>query len=162
MRKQDRQAWLVAGALFISLWVLWGSGFNTFGVFFMPLLKQFGRSRAWTSALSTAIVLSAGAAAPFAGWLMEWLDARLVMGLGATLAGVSLFGISQAGSFNHLLVWYIALGIGLGVGSWLPASVIVVNWFKEAAASRAVRCFNSKSYRLFFAIFAKLVSITAI
>ncbi len=131
MRKQDRQAWLVAGALFISLWVLWGSGFNTFGVFFVPLLKEFGRSRAWISLLATATFLSAGAAAPLAGWLMEWLDARLVMSLGATLAGVSLFGISQAGSFNHLLVWYVALGIGLGVGSWLPASVIVTRWFKE-------------------------------
>ena len=131
MGKKENQAWLIAGALFISLWVLWGSGFNTFGVFFMPLLKEFGRSRALTSLGSTAIVLSAGGAAPLAGWLMGWIDTRLVMGVGATLAGVSLFGASQASSFNHLMAWYVALGMGLGASSWLPASVIVSNWFKE-------------------------------
>jgi MFS family permease len=53
------------------------------------------------------------------------------MGAGATLAGVSLFGISRAESFDHLLLWYVLLGVGLGGSTMVPASLILTNWFKD-------------------------------
>jgi MFS family permease len=131
MNEQANQARRIAGALFISLFLLWGSGYNTFGVFFTPLLKEFHGSHASISLCATAIVLFTGAAAPVAGWLIKLVDVRLVMGVGATLAGVSLFGISQAASFNHLLIWYVLLGVGLGGSTMVPASIILTNWFTE-------------------------------
>jgi MFS family permease len=59
------------------------------------------------------------------------VDVRIVMTLGATLAGVSLFGISSATSFSHLLGWYVLLGMGLGGSTMVPASLVITNWFKE-------------------------------
>jgi MFS family permease len=129
--EQTKTARRIAGALFISLFLLWGSGYNTFGVFFTPLLKEFHGSHASISLCATAIVLFTGAAAPLAGWLVTLVDVRLVMGVGATLAGVSLFGISRAESFGHLLAWYAALGIGLGGSTMVPASLILTNWFTQ-------------------------------
>jgi hypothetical protein len=67
----ERRSWVVAGALFVSLFLLWGSCFNTFGVFFMPLVKEFRQTHASVSLLSTVIVLFAGAIGPLAGWLLE-------------------------------------------------------------------------------------------
>jgi MFS family permease len=131
MSEQAKAAKRIAGALFVSLFLLWGSGYNTFGVFFTPLLKQFHGSHASISLCATAIVLFTGAAAPVAGWLINLVDVRAVMGTGATLAGVSLFGISRAASFNHLLMWYVLLGVGLGGSTMVPASLILTNWFKE-------------------------------
>lgn len=131
MSDQAKMARRIAGALFISLFLLWGSGYNTFGVFFTPLLKEFHGSHASISLCATAIVLFTGGAAPIAGWLITLVDVRLVMGAGATLAGVSLFGISRASSFNHLLMWYVLLGVGLGGSTMVPASLILTNWFKE-------------------------------
>jgi MFS family permease len=131
MSEQAKAAKRIAGALFVSLFLLWGSGYNTFGVFFTPLLKQFHGSHASISLCATAIVLFTGAAAPVAGWLINLVDVRVVMGTGATLAGVSLFGISRAASFNHLLMWYVLLGVGLGGSTMVPASLILTNWFKE-------------------------------
>ena len=95
MREQARMAKQIAGALFVSLFLLWGSGYNTFGVFFTPLLKEFHGSHASISLCATAIVLFTGAAAPIAGWLIKLVDVCLVMGAGATLAGLSLLGISR-------------------------------------------------------------------
>jgi MFS family permease len=131
MTEQARQARFIAGALFVTLFLLWGSGYNTFGVFFTPLLKEFHGSHASISLCATAIVLFTGAAAPLAGWIIKIVDVRLVMGAGATLAGISLLGISMASSFNHLLAWYVMLGLGLGGSTMVPASLVITNWFKE-------------------------------
>jgi MFS family permease len=131
MSEQAKTARRIAGALFVSLFLLWGSGYNTFGVFFTPLLRQFHRSHAAISLCATAIVLFTGAVAPVAGWLIQLVDVRVVMGAGATLAGASLLGISRAASFNHLLIWYVLLGVGLGGSTMVPASLILTNWFHE-------------------------------
>jgi MFS family permease len=131
MSEQAKEARRIAGALFVTLFLLWGSGYNTFGVFFTPLLKEFQGSHASISLCATAIVFFTGAAAPVAGALIRVVDVRLVMGAGATLAGVSLLGISRAASFNHLLIWYVLLGVGLGGSTMVPASLILTNWFKE-------------------------------
>ncbi len=131
MTDQVRQARLIAGALFVTLFLLWGSCYNTFGVFFTPLLNEFHGTHASISLCATAIVLFTGADAPLAGWLVKLVDVRIVMGLGATLAGISLIGISSATSFSHLLGWYVSLGIGLGGSTMVPASLVITNWFKE-------------------------------
>lgn len=131
MTDQSRQARFIAAALFVSLFLLWGSCYNTFGVFFTPLLKEFHGSHASISLCATAIVLFTGAAAPLAGWLMKSIDVRVVMVAGATLAGTSLIGISRATEFSGLLVWYVLLGVGLGGSTMVPASLVITNWFKE-------------------------------
>jgi len=131
MTDRVRQARLIAGALFVTLFLLWGSCYNTFGVFFTPLLNEFHGTHASISLCATAIVLFTGADAPLAGWLVKLVDVRIVMGLGATLAGISLIGISSATSFSHLLGWYVSLGIGLGGSTMVPASLVITNWFKE-------------------------------
>ena len=131
MTGQAGMARRIASALFVTLFFLWGSGYNTFGVFFPPLLKEFHGSHASISLCATAIVLFTGAAAPVAGWLIKLVDVRLVMGAGATLAGFSMLGISRAASFNHLLVWYVLLGVGFGGSTMVPASLILTNWFQE-------------------------------
>jgi MFS family permease len=131
MAEQAKKARRIAGALFVTLFLLWGSGYNTFGVFFPPLLREFHGTHASISLCATAIVLFTGAAAPIAGWLIELVDVRLVMGAGAALAAVSLLGISRAATFNHLLGWYALLGVGLGASTMVPASIILTNWFNE-------------------------------
>jgi MFS family permease len=133
--EEGRQAKLIAAALFVSLFLLWGSCYNTFGVFFTPLLKEFNGTHASISLLATAIVSTTGIAALLTGWLIKSTDVRVVMGVGAILAGVSLIGISRSNTLNQLLIWYMVLGIGLGSSTMVPASVVITNWFKERRAT---------------------------
>jgi len=131
MAEQAKQARFIAAALFVTLFLLWGSGYNTFWVFFTPLLQEFHGTHASISLCATAIVLFTGAAAPLAGWLIKFVDVRIVMAAGATLAGISLFGISMSPSFTRLLIWYVLLGVGLGGSTMVPASLVITNWFKQ-------------------------------
>jgi hypothetical protein len=45
MNKQDERGWVVVGALFATLFLIWGP-VNAGGVFFIPVTKHFGWSRA--------------------------------------------------------------------------------------------------------------------
>jgi MFS family permease len=135
MSDKRRQSNLIAGALFISLFLLWGSCYNTFGVFFTPLLKEFKETHASVSLLATAIVLTTGLTAPLAGWLIKLIDVRVVMGLGATLAGISLLAISRAETFGQVLIGYLLLGVGLGGSTMVPATLVITNWFTERRAT---------------------------
>ncbi|MGH7865514.1 MAG: MFS transporter [Candidatus Binataceae bacterium] len=130
MTKQERQGWMIVASLFVTLLIVFGGGYNTFGVFFTPLLNQFGWSRAQLSTLQSALAISAGFAAPLIGWLLDRVEARIVIAIGAALAGLAYLGASQATSYVPMLVCYALLGLGVGGATLLPCSLVVANWFK--------------------------------
>ena len=84
MNSRDRQAWIIAVGLFVSLFFLWGSGYNTSPVFLSALLKAFGWSHSKASWLPSVLVLAVGITGPMTGWLLDHIDARAVMGIGAS------------------------------------------------------------------------------
>jgi len=127
---RERQGWVVVGSLFATLFLVFGSGYNTAGVFFTPLLDQFGWSRAQLSLLQTTVALSAGLVVPLVGWLLDKLEARVVMVAGAALTGLGFVLASRADGFASLLVAYALVGIGLGAATLLPVSLVVANWFQ--------------------------------
>ncbi len=85
-----RQRWLVLATLFVVMLFLIGSTAMTVPIFFMPLIKQYGWSHARTSLLPTVFVLLLGGAAPIAGWLLDRVQARVVMGTGAAMIAAGL------------------------------------------------------------------------
>ena len=84
----ERRAWFVVASLFATLFLVFGSGYNTAGVFFTPLLAHFGWTRAQLSLLQTTLALSAGLVVPLVGWLLDRLEARVVIVAGAACAGI--------------------------------------------------------------------------
>jgi MFS family permease len=115
---------------FLTLVFVFGSGYNTASVFFTPVLKSFGWSRARTSSLQTVLALAAGLTAPLAGWLLDRIQVRFVMAVSAvsTLAGFVL--ASQAHSYATMVAAYLFIGLGLGGGTLLPCAMVVANWFQ--------------------------------
>jgi hypothetical protein len=83
MTKQDRQGRVIASAVFVSLFFIWGSGYETFPIFFPALLNNFG-----------------------------WSKARL---------GLMSMGFSVD----------VILGLGLGASTFVPAALVIANWFDE-------------------------------
>ena len=129
MTKRERQGWIIVASLFATLFLVFGSGYDTAGVFFTPLLKYFKWSRGQTSTLQGALAISAGLSAPLIGWLLDRVEARVVMVAGAAIAGLAFLIASQANSFPVMLVAYLVLGIGIGASTLLPASMVIANWF---------------------------------
>ena len=122
---------MIVVSLFMVMVIINGSGYGAQGVFFTPLLKQFGWTRAKLSLLQSTMGLTMGAAFPLAGWLLDRIEAKVVMLAGALLAGVAFAAASTAHSFGTMLAAYIAFGFGMGASTTLPAAFVVSNWFEE-------------------------------
>src|SRR6266478_958091 len=103
MNSRERQAWIIAASVFVTLFLVWGGGVNTGPVFLPPLLKGFGWTRARVSTLGSAGALIAGACGPIVGWLVDRIDTRRVTLAGVLTVAVGLIVASRADSYYLLL-----------------------------------------------------------
>jgi len=131
MNAEERHNWLVVAALFVTLFLVFGSGYNTQSVFFTPVLRYFGWSRARLSSLQTALALTAGMSVPLVGWLLDRVQARAVIGVGIVLAAGGFLMAGRAHSFEAMTMAYVLLGLGIGAGTLLPCSLVVANVFSD-------------------------------
>ncbi len=130
MTQRERQGWIIVASLFVTLLLVFGSGYNTGGLFFPHLLKYFGWKRAQLSTLQgAALPLSAGLSAPLIGWLLDRVEARIVMVAGTVLTAAAFLIASRVDSFGPLFGAYVMLGVGIGAATLLPCSLVIANWF---------------------------------
>src|SRR5579883_3096630 len=126
-----RQRWLVLATLFVVMMFLIGSTAMTIPIFFMPLVRQYGWSHARTSLLPTVFVLLLGGAAPIAGWLLDRVQARIVMGAGAAMVAAGLLWASQTHSFPGMFSAWLLMGAGAAASTVVPSAVVAANWFAD-------------------------------
>jgi MFS family permease len=131
-RESARRAWLIVAALFFTLFFIWGSGYNTAGVFFTPVIRSFGWSRSRLSTMQTVLAIAAGVSAPFIGWILDRIEARIVMAAGAITAGCGFAVASIAHSYAAMVAAYVLIGLGVGAATLLPCSMVIANWFGKS------------------------------
>ena len=121
--------WIVAASL-ICLLLAGGIGFYTFGAFFIPLIDEFGWSRAQLS-LGITIAAVLGLAAPLVGFWVDKYGARIVMAVGALVTGAAfaLLGLTNSLWYFYLMCLILASG-HFGILN-IPVTKVVSNWFVE-------------------------------
>jgi MFS family permease len=130
MTQQERHGWLIVAALFVTMIAIVGGGYNATGVFIPALLKTFGWSRAKVSLLPSVTALAWGVLVFPVGWLLDRVEARLVMLIGALAAGLGFFLASRADSFVPIFIAFVMLGVGIAAGTVAPGAFVVANWFR--------------------------------
>ena len=130
MTQQERRGWLIVASLFVVLLLVFGSGYNTVAVFVPALLRAFPQwSRAEVALLPSLLALSAGISVLPIGWLLDRVEARLVMAVGAAASGSAFLIASRANTLFPMMAAYLLLGIGISAATVLPASLVLANWF---------------------------------
>ena len=130
MTEHDGRRWVIVGALFATLFLIWGP-LNAGGVFFVPVITHFGWSRGFFSLLVGVGPLAAGASSPAAGWLMDRIDARKVMIGGASMVALGYVALSRANSALEFLLIFILVGVGVTASTIIPSALVITNWFNE-------------------------------
>jgi MFS family permease len=107
-----------------------GSG-DTYIVFIGPLEREFGWSRSQLTGIYSVYLLVAGGLAPLVGMFFDRYGPRLVYTTGlACLAVAYVLG----GFLTSLWQFYAFMGVMVGIGSGLagmvPASGLLVRWFR--------------------------------
>src|SRR5258708_36287293 len=86
MLKPERQAWLMVAVLFATLTFIFGGTIATPGVFFAPLIREFGWSHARVSSLASSLTLGLVPGSVLAGFLLEKVDLRVPIVAGGALS----------------------------------------------------------------------------
>jgi len=128
--QHERQAWRIVAVLFVALAFLWGGTISTPGIFFAPLIREFGWSHARVSSLASAVMLGTIPGSVLVGFLLEKVDTRVPVVAGAALTAGSLLFASRADSYFPLLIFYFFAGFGVAMATLLPAALLVANWFQ--------------------------------
>ncbi len=101
-----------------------------FGNFFMPLVQEFGWSRAVTSAAFSLRSLEGGLLGPVGGFLIDRFGTRKMMLFGIVLIGTGFILFSQVTSLlAYYLVFTLLIAIGVTLGIHQACIVTVNNWF---------------------------------
>jgi MFS family permease len=134
MTQHDRQGWTVVASVAAVNFIVMGPSIGTIGIFFTPLIKEFGWSRQQVSGMATAFLLAMGLINPCVGWLLDRIPARIPVSIGTVLAGAAFLFASRAHSLHALIVCYALMGLGVGASTILPGMVVAANWLTNQRA----------------------------
>jgi MFS family permease len=113
---------------FFAIAIIQGT-LNTFGVFFKPLLADFGWTRATTSGAFSLAMIFNGLLAIVMGRLTDRYGPRIVLTLCGFFLGSGYMLMSRITAIWQLYLFYgVIIGTGMG-GSFVPLISIVVRWF---------------------------------
>ncbi len=122
--------YIIVGIAFIVMMIAWGINYS-FGVFFIPLLDEFGWTRAMTSGAFSLGIFLEGLSGMFMGRICDRFGPRLVVSICGILLGIGYMLMSQISFIWHLYFFYgVLVGIGLS-GTYVPIMVTVSKWFNR-------------------------------
>jgi MFS family permease len=130
MTDRERQGWIVVGAIFVTMFFIWGA-INCSAVFFVPVLNHFGWTRAKLSVALSIGWVTGGAAGPLIGWLADRIDPKRMMIVGAAVTGLAWLALSRATNFGEFLAINGLFGICVGAATYIPCSLVIASWFER-------------------------------
>jgi len=120
--------YIVVAAAFLITTISHGAQ-HTFGIFFKPLLEQFGWTKAATSAAFSLYLVLYGLLGIFVGRLNDRFGPRLVMTVCAFFLGLGYMLMSQVSAIWHLYLFYgVLIAVGMS-GTWVPLISTIPRWF---------------------------------
>jgi MFS family permease len=122
--------WWIVLATSIICGLGYGTWMYSFGVFFKPMMEEFGWTRAMTSGAYSLRSIQGGIASPFLGWVIDKYGGRVVIFWGAIVSGlgcVLMFWVNSLWSFY--LINGVILSIGMGAMLYLSTFTVISKWF---------------------------------
>jgi len=128
VNKSLQYGWVVVAAAFIITFITCGVNFS-YGVFFLPIINEFG----WSRGLASAVMLVAGIAyavtLPFTGILADRYGYKWVLAVSAGFLSLGLILSSQIHELWQLYV-FTGLLVGLSISASFAIPVALVSlWF---------------------------------
>jgi MFS family permease len=121
--------WIVVAGFIINAFGV-GTFFYGFSTFFVPMVNEFGWSRAWMSGVWALHRLEGGIEGPIVGWLIDKYGARRILFIGVILTGIGFILLSQIQSLLGLyLVFGLTLALGFNLGYIHGTGAAVAKWF---------------------------------
>jgi sugar phosphate permease len=132
MKNKIFYGWWIVIVTNIICMLGFGTWLYSFGVFFKPMMAEFGWTRAMTSLAASLRSIEGGVAGPVVGWAVDRYGARKVIFSGGLVSGL---GFCLMPFVNSLLSFYLVYGVLISIGMsamlYIPAFVVVAKWFSR-------------------------------
>jgi MFS family permease len=132
MKKKIFYGWWIVISTNVICLLGFGTWLYSFGVFFKPMMSEFGWTRAMTAGAYSLRSIEGGIASPVVGWAVDKYGPRIVIVIGAVIAGA---GFCMMPLINSLLGFYMIYGVLLSIGMsamlYIPAFTLIARWFKR-------------------------------
>lgn len=126
--------WWIVGAGFLVNTANGALVFHAFGAYVVLLEDEFGWSRT-AFALAFALQrIESGLLGPVEGWAIDRFGPRKVMSTGLVIFALGFFAFSRVDSIATFYAAFLLIALGSALGSFLPVTVAVVNWFSARRA----------------------------
>ncbi len=119
--------YIIVIASFATMLVVYGAQYS-FGVFFKPLLADFGWSRATTSGAYSLYFVFQGVSGIFAGRLSDRYGPRIVVTTCGFLLGMGYILLSRVQAIWHIYLFY-GVFVAAGACIYVPIMSTVARWF---------------------------------
>jgi len=132
MKRKIFYGWWIVLATNIICMFGYGTWLYSFGVFFKPMAAEFGWTRAMTAGAYSLRSIEGGIASPIVGWAVDKYGSRIVIIIGAVIAGFSFILMPTVDSLlRFYLVYGILLSAGMSAMLYLPAWTVIAKWFRR-------------------------------
>lgn len=122
--------YILVAIAFIIVMLGFGTRFS-FGIFFKPVLTEFGWTRAMVSGAFSLSMIAYGLMGIVMGGLNDKIGPRIVLTLSGCLIGLGYFLMSLVNSVWEFYLFYgVIIGIGMS-GYWVPTLSTVARWFTK-------------------------------
>ena len=129
-RPRFSYSYIMVGAALLIMAMTFGS-YNSFGIFFEPVLAHFNWTRAIISGGLSLSWIMQGMLSIIMGRLTDRFGPRVVLTICGFLVGLGYLLMSQIGAVWQLYLFYgVIIGSGMG-GSWVPIVSTVARWFAK-------------------------------
>ena len=119
--------YIVVIAGFLVMTIMFGAQYS-FGVFFKPVLTEFGWTRAMTSGAYSLYIILHGLSCIITGRLTDRYGPRLVVTICGLFLGTGYLLMSQINAIWQLYLFYGVFS-SLGMSSYVPLLSVVTRWF---------------------------------
>ncbi|TET67783.1 MAG: MFS transporter [Dehalococcoidia bacterium] len=120
--------YIIVVVAFLLMLMMWGA-YYSFGIFFEPLLAEFGWTKAMTSGAFSLSFFLTGILGVFAGRLTDRFGPRVVLTVCGFFLGLGYLLVSQTSTVWQLYLFYgvvVALGMSASV---IPLQSTLARWF---------------------------------
>jgi MFS family permease len=124
--------YVIVGAALLMSSVMWGAR-HSFGVFFSPVLKEFGWSRAATSGGFSLTWVFTGLLSVIVGRLNDRFGPRVIMTIAGFLLGLGYCLMSQLGALWQVYLFYGIISVGMSA-AFVPTLSTIARWFVKKRA----------------------------
>lgn len=126
--------WIICLAGALTIFITMGTVSNGFAVYLPYILRDYGLTNAQTSSLVMLRCLVAFFSMVMIRFFYDRVSLRIGIFLSAVFAGSAFLLYSLAGGYGLFCVGAAVSGLAYGLGSMIPISILMGNWFYRRRA----------------------------